>query len=302
MFLKRKLKIAIVGGCQAAGLREATLRLLPKADVSSWHAGIHPPDSPEDILQKLKTFDHVISQITPGNGLEKLQMEVLRQELKSVHFMPTAVFSGFHPDMTYIFDAEGIVSAVHSDFHSKIAVAGYLLGLTPQATFRLYNTLVFAELGYFEDFMAAKTVFEQSLEAGGMETFGLVDEWLEAIGPFMYMSNHPHIQVLARMCRDLYVRSGLLPKRTPVPVVEKDHLFESFTWPVYPDLARRLGVQGSFDFHRPTWLTPAGESRNLPLIRYLGDVFEYYATIDRRRLEMASIVEVRKKLSNLLNI
>ncbi|MDI7776360.1 WcbI family polysaccharide biosynthesis putative acetyltransferase [Asticcacaulis sp. EMRT-3] len=299
MFLKKKLKIAIIGGCQSAGLREATLSLVPRCEVTCWHAGVHP-DSPEQIFGKLRAFDLIISQISPGHGLEILEMDSLRREFKSVHFMPTAVFAGFHPDMTYIMDHEGLLSAVHSDFHSRIAVAAYLLGLSPEKTLKLYNPLVFAELGYFEDFPAARLVFEQNLQDGGLNTDGLFDSCIRDVGAFMYMANHPHIQVLTRMCRDLYIRLGLIGKKTALPAVRKDHLAESFTWPVYPALAQRAGVTGSMNFQRPAWMTPQGEAREFPMQTYLRDLHGFYTTVPRHRLESGTVTPVRDKLAELI--
>lgn len=300
MFFKRRLKIAIVGGCQAEGLRESTQALLPKAEVASWHAGVHPPDAPDILLQKLKAYDLVLSQITPGHGLELLEMDNLRRELKNVHFMPTIAFPGFHPDMTYILTSQGPLSAVHSDFHSRIAVASYLLGLTPERTLTLYNAAVFSALGYFDVFPAARIAMEETLRESGFVIDGLIDGWLGEIGPFMFMSNHPHVRLLTTLCRDMYVKLGLLKPKAPVPFVAKDHLSESFTWPVYPALARRLGIQGSLNFQRPKWLVPPGE-RDLPLGQYLKDLFAYYAGVERKVLEVGSVIKVRDTLAALLD-
>lgn len=293
------ISIGIVGGCQCLGLREATLSLVPHARVSSWHAGVNP-ETPNEILASLKECDLVISQITPGHNLEMLEMSALRSELKQVHFMPTVVFPGFHPDMAYIFDNEGLLPAVHSDFHSKIAVAAYLLGFAPSRAAQLYNALVFSELGYFEDFDAARIVFEQKIEEGGLSSAGLIEHFLHTIGPFMYMANHPHIQVLAHICRELYVKIGLIDASNPLPVVAKDHLAESFTWPIYPALAKRVGIEGSMNFQKPAWLATDGQAREFSMQTYLADVFAFYSTIDRKRLESEPILAVRDTILPLL--
>ncbi len=300
MFFRRKLKIGIIGGCQAEGLRESTQALLPKADVFCWHVGVHPPDPVDTILTKLKAADLVLSQITSGPGLEQLQMPELEARFKNVHFMPTVVFPGFYPDLTYIPTENGLLSGVHSDFHSRLAVAAFLLGLPAERTLGLYNAAVFAALGYIDVFPASRAALQEHLSDCGFNP-RMVEEWLRDIGPFMYMANHPHVRVLTTLCHDLYVRLGMIPPSTPVPHVAKDHLSESFTWPIYSALAKRLGIHGSMDFQKPAWLVPPGQ-RHLSMRQYLNDVFAFYATVERRKLESAEILQVRNTMTVLLEI
>jgi len=299
LFKRKPLSIAIIGGCQAEGLKVSTQALLPRANVSAWHVGVNPPDAPDVILKKLKGFDWVFTQITSGPGLETLQFENLQRELNRVHFIPTVVFSGFHPDVTYIFAPDRLISAVHSDFHSKLAVAGFLLGLSPRRTSELYNAVVFAELGYFDVFEASRIAMEDMLRESGFDISGMVEGWLREIGSFMYMINHPNVALLAALCRDTYVRVGLLPAGSQVPKIAKDHLAESFTWPLYPSLAKRLGLKGSWNFQRPAWLVAQG-ARDLPLGQYLEDLFAFYGTLDREHLEVSDVLEVRDKIASLV--
>ncbi|WP_298327812.1 WcbI family polysaccharide biosynthesis putative acetyltransferase [Asticcacaulis sp.] len=297
---KKKLKVAIVGGCQAEGLAEATRHLIPHAVVSAWHAGVNPPDSPEAIVAKIKDFDLVLTQIGSGHGMPELEIDRLTGWHPNAHFMPTFVFSGFHPDLSYAFDSTGLINAVHSDFHSKIAVAGFLLGLSPQRTLSLYNGLIFTELGYFDVFPAARNAVESQLREMGFEIDGMIDGWLGQGEPFMYMTNHPAVRVLAALAAQLYSRLGLIPRSAPLPEIEKDHLGESFTWPVYPALAARIGARGSFDFKRPAWLTPAGESRSLTMKQYLIDLFNFYDNVPRERLLVSPFLETVAKIEPLL--
>jgi hypothetical protein len=297
---KKKLKIAVIGGCQAEGLAEATRHLIPNAVVTAWHAGVNPPDSPEAIIEKIRDFDVVLTQVGPGHGMPELEINRLAGWHPNAHFMPTFVFSGFHPDLSYAFDATGLISAVHSDFHSKIAVAGFLLGLSSERTLRLYNSLIFAELGYFDAFSAARNAVESHLREAGFEIEGMIDGWLALEEPFMYMTNHPAVHVLAALSRQLYSRLGLIPSAAPLPEIKKDHLGESFTWPVYPAIAARIGMRGSFDFKRPAWLTSPDESRLLPMKQYLIDLFDFYASVPRERLLVSPFLETVAKIEPLL--
>ncbi|EGF93592.1 hypothetical protein ABI_20330 [Asticcacaulis biprosthecium C19] len=253
------------------------------------------------ILEKIAGSDVVVTQMQPEHGVEALTVAGLEAHGFKASFLPTVTFPGFHPDLSYIFRPEGVLSAVHCDFHSRIAVAGFLLGLTAQQTLPLYNAVVFDELDYFAVFPAARVALEQGLAEAGFQPEGLVDGWLKDVGPFMYMANHPHVRVLATLCHQLYVRLGIIDATTPVPVIKKDHLGESFTWPVYPAMAKRFGITGSNDFQRPAWLAKGlWDSRKIPLGTYLKDIFAFYATVPREHLETEAMIQARDRLAALL--
>lgn len=290
--------IAIIGGCQVVGLSEASRRFLPDAEVSAWHFGVHPADTADELLEKLKGFDLVISQIADPNA-KPLLMDSLKANHPNAHFLPTFVFPGFHPDLTYLVHNGGLVVAPHTDFHSKIAVAAFLMGYDVKKTQTLYNAMICSELGYFDAFAAAKAAAEINLKRHGYAADGVIDHWLETIGAFMYMSNHPHIVVLTTLLHQLYTRIGLIPADTALPVGVPDNLGESFCWPVYPALAKRAGVEGSMTFKKGQWLVKRGETRDMTFTDYMGQCFELYAQTDREKLETPVIKETRAKLEAL---
>lgn len=290
--------IAIIGGCQVVGLAEASRRFLPDAEVSTWHVGVHPADTPEELLEKLKDFDLVISQVADGNN-KPLMMDSLKVNHPNAHFLPTFVFPGFHPDLTYLVHNGGIVVAPHTDFHSRIAVAAFLMGYDVKKTQTLYNAMICSELGYFEAFGAARAAAEINLKRHGYDADGLIDHWVATLGGFMYMSNHPHIVILTTLLRQLYIRLGLIAADTTLPAGVPDNLGESFCWPVYPALAKRAGVDGSMTFKKGIWLVKRGESRDMTFADYMGQCFELYADTDRAKLETPPIKETRAKLEAL---
>ena len=291
-------KIAIIGGCQVVGLAEASRRFLPDAGVDTWHVGVHPADTQEELLEKLRGYDLVISQVSdPNNPL--LSLESLHGHHRNVHFLPTFVFPGFHPDLTYLIHAGGIVVAPHTDFHSRIAVAAFLLGYDIKKTQTLYNAMVCSELGYFDAFGAARAAAEINLAKHGYQGDGLIDHWLTTVGAFMYMTNHPHIIVLTTLLRQLYIRLGLIAAETALPAGVPDNLGESFCWPVYPALAKRAGVEGSMTFKKGVWLVSRGESRDMTFADYMGQCFDLYTATDRDKLETPPIRETRATLEAL---
>ena len=63
----------------------------------------------------------------------------------------------------------------------------------------------------------------------------------------MHIVNHPKIEVLAQLAQLGAKQAGLSGALAP-PEGVPDRLARCQTWPVYPELARRLGVPGSLTF------------------------------------------------------
>jgi hypothetical protein len=83
----------------------------------------------------------------------------------------------------------------------------------------------------------------------GVPIESLLGKWLKS-GCFMHTPNHPKLHVLADVCRAVMAREkiGVLPD---VELYLKDNLAVSACWPVYPEVAAKLGIQGHYHFKKP---------------------------------------------------
>jgi hypothetical protein len=291
------LRIAIVGSCQVAGLAAAAHHFLPGAEVSAWHVGVNPQDSDEEILARIAGFDLVISQMPDTDEHVLLRTERLRQKGIPVLYLPVLVFSGFHPDITYIRSSDGpLVPGLMMDYHSLIVVAAFTLGLPEHRILTLFNQFVFTELGYFEVFDASKTALLQNFQGAGYELTPLFDEWLRREGRFMYTVNHPHIFALATLCRLALARAGLIDAMTPVPENIEDSLATHFNWPIYPALSRRIGLPGSTTFLHNVRAVDEGQSRELSLAEFIAASFRIYQSVGTESLRTGVVAKACERL------
>jgi hypothetical protein len=293
----KRLRVAIVGSCQVVGLAEAAKRMLPGAEVSTWHIGVHPKDTAEEILAMLPNFDLVISQIPDWDEHKTLRITRLREQGLPVVYLPVLTFAGFHPDITYIRAPDGaMVHGLGTDYHSLIVASAFTLGLPEQRVPGLFNPFVFAELGYFEVFEAAKAALITNFGNADYDVRALFDQWMQQVGQFMYTINHPHIVVLATLCRLALVRAGRLEPVAPLPDGIQDSLAAYFIWPTYPALAKRIGLPGSTTFLTRAGDIAAGESRQLPLADYIAGCYHVYSSLAKDALRVGDLVKACDRL------
>ncbi len=155
---------------------------------------------------------------------------------------------------------------------SAIVIAAHHLGVPPTRVPRFFNALVFEQLGYFAAFNQARAAAEKIFAEQGYDLSGAIETWMKG-GSFMYFENHPHIRVLGTLARLALEKTGLELadpwEENPPP----DDLSGSLQWPVYPALARRLGIAGSFCFMRAISHTPAGQDRRLSVEMFVRETY-----------------------------
>lgn len=295
-----RLRVAIIGSCQVVGLAAAARQLLPGAEVRAWHVGVFPKDTDEELLDQLSNFDTVISQISDQNDHIALGISRLRERGLPVTFLPVLAFPGFHPDITYIRRPTGLLPGQGTDYHSVIVATAFALGLPATRVPALFNALVFTELGFFSVFDAATTALFAIFDKEGYEIRAMMDGWMRRVGQFMYTINHPHIVALEDLCRAALVRAGRLDPATPPAANVDDYLATHFIWPVYPALAKRLGLTGSTTFQINSFGLTDGQTRDLPLTDYVAACYRSYDSLGKDALQAGGIAIARERLASLV--
>jgi len=177
-----------------------------------------------------------------GNAAERLGDLAVQ-----VMQIPTITFAAFHPDIVYAFQENRIVkSGLNSDWNSRILMIAYLEGLGQSEAVSLFRADVFDSVGYFDSWSDSATDLAESFSRCDFD----FSRWMRAVqrsGVFMYGVNHPvqfaltelAIQISEKMADRTHEQMFELHKLT------KDYLAH-IVWPVYPEIANRLGLQGSY--------------------------------------------------------
>lgn len=252
--------------------------LFPKAIINPiFHAQLLEPALRPWVINHLDTSDLVFT-LPWSSEYGEFAGDGIRSHGAKVVVIPEFVFGGFHPDLTYAKAEDG--SSIRSpmiDYNSRIAIAAFSAGLDVSRTIGLFNSLVYRRLGYFDAFDVAITDAKSKFEDAGYDIAPLFAGWMKR-GCFMHSSNHPKsfvtTDIMKMVCRQEGLGTNL---NAPLDSFYPDDVASGAVYALYPELARPLGLQGSYHFKPPTG---SSGNRLLDLRAFVEGSFRMYEGAD----------------------
>ena len=117
-----------------------------------------------------------------------------------------------------------------------------------------------------------------------LEMAGLLERWTTK-GCFAHTVNHPKLHVMSAVAGAVLDKLGLVPLTSRPECFLNDKMKESTVWPVYPDLARHLGLKGSYDFKVSRHLCTADQPiRILGLRPFIEQCLHWYTHYPRAEI------------------
>lgn len=239
------MKIVVIGNCQAFSFADYARHVLPGVEAVLLDPFLLNDDGHIDYcVSALDAADYVFAQ-PMGPGRHAAVRSAIEAAAPKTTAWPGFGFDGFQPDQFYLYDAERkFVRTPMGDYNSLLVAAAFLGGRSPAQTERMFNSLSYARLGYFDAFGKAKEAARKWLERDGIDLDDYLDGWL-AHGSFMLTINHPRMIVVAAIAKRAMAKAGLaIDDDGSLPADPLARLI----WPVYPEIARRIGVPGSLNF------------------------------------------------------
>jgi hypothetical protein len=253
---KEERRLVILGNCQARQMATAVQAITTLPRPFAMYAG--PELWPEvssgalDLSALFHAHDTVWVQ-------SELWLKIAKRydEYRSkVMLFPPIRFSGFHPDLVYLVDHDVpcVIDGPADGYHSSIGLLAWKAGLTPAQACELFRDDVFFDkLGFDHWWWFSWTWLMESGKLCGIDMAPMLDSWIRG-GCFMHTTNHPKMHVTADVARALLARMPDVRLRPGRPEhFAHDHFRSGPIWPIYPGVARRLGLgEGSYDFHLGT--------------------------------------------------
>ncbi len=236
-------RLSVLGNCQAHVLARCLRRLNPDFHVASVSgAELVSSRRIQRVADGLDHVDAVIVQVNADPGLASLSPKALAARgLRTVRY-PRVLFTGFHPDGLHAPPRARLRSLI-GDWHSALMLAAFRLGLPPHRTAELFNAYVYGVLGYFDEYANAERFLGDKAREVGWDLSVEFEAW-RGQGCFVHTPNHPCIGVMMslarRVCRSLDLEFDSDAIAPPDPF--------DLAWPVYPEIAKRLGVEGALTF------------------------------------------------------
>ncbi|WP_169579895.1 GSCFA domain-containing protein [Rubritepida flocculans] len=260
-------RIVVAGNCQAVGLAACLAQFLPGVEV----------------VRRLELTPEDFADPDAGVFLQRPRPDpetrIPAGHRGPVLYWPGLSFAGYHPDVVVASAGGQLLSGGPiGPLHSALVLLGWRLGLGLKATLDLFREDVFERLGYFSAWDYGKTALLNEGRRTDVPLDALFPRW-EASGPFMYSHTHPRLDVLADVARGLLSALGMTPEVSgPLP---PDWLATREILPIYPEIARRLNVQGSYCFR------PGQDKPSLDLEAFATQSFALYDRHDRDEISCA---------------
>jgi len=275
------LNVLLFGNCQVNALAQllqsmtggviAYPFLMTAAVKESLHNG--------DLDRLIAASDLILTQFdNEFISIIESRVEGTSTKIKKI---PRINFAAFHPDAEYIYDkAEKPVAGPLGDYQSSLVFYAWKNGLNPQETAALFNEKVFAQLGFFDYWDISKNSLLKEGIATNLDLSALIERWTQK-GEWMYSMNHPKLFVLADVARAILAREGV-PTLLGVEQFIDDELANGPVWPLYPELARKLSLQGHYQFKLQRGVCPIDQPVLMlgldEFIQKSFDAFKKYST------------------------
>jgi hypothetical protein len=283
------MRIGVLLNCHGQGIAASLRALLPEATVHGFlmQRVWTTPALQAETAKTLSQCDHILTwKFGPRFG--PLATAALRRGPATVHMIPPFHFRGFHPDTMRLAGDAGNIGGPTGAYHSRIAIAGYLAGLSVADTVALYNRLVFARLDYITEFARQKTLLAAHLAAQGFDGAAILAQLLPD-GCFMHSFEHPKPAPLLEMARAICARMDVTPAAGVSASQVGDTLAVAPIHPFFPDLAAALGLPPDGVFRNA--LAPDGSFEAIEPAAFVAGSFEMYARVKRETLMAADGVE-----------
>lgn len=284
--------VAVVGNCQAKELTKCLRRHYPELDIRGYFVG--SDEDNERFRSEVTSLDILVTQWI-GGGSRFLHTDEAVKHVRSVIKMPNFSFTGFHPDITYLNSSGALFYSPVGAYHSRIISSSYLLDLPADRVPALFNKYIYARLGYTDEYRKAEARFNAEFAKHGF-SLSTVDFGQNV---FMHTINHAAGIAISHLAKEIAQKISLPTDGWAYEQdVEQDGLLPDTIWPVYPELAQSIGVEGSLQF-KPFHRMMKVPGEVLDVQTFVDRSYEIYARrpIDRQPLEN-TIAVLRKELSS----
>jgi Polysaccharide biosynthesis enzyme WcbI len=268
------VRFAVCGNCQVDGFARSLRVLVPNCEVSEFV-------DPEPGSVDPRDYDLLFVQPRFAKRLGD------QSSASQIRRIPIVLFTGFHPDCFYLSCHGKLVPSPFASYHSSLVAACYVLGVPSQDVPEMVNGETFEKIGFFAEFDRAKSFMIANAKTLNLDLSEVFESWVSRKQPFMYTINHPKIGVMYDLCRLVLARDGVpAPDQGAVPA---DRLVAGNNWPVYPPVAKRLGIPEQPLFkYAASYAKKLGDGRpGIYLSEFIEGCYQTFGTIDRDEIEAA---------------
>jgi hypothetical protein len=244
-------RAVVISNCQAQPLKH-TLSLLCKGllfDNLSVHLLGHDRDREiADFVSRAQAQYDIVVSVGLSDDWGPLAADRIRDTFagKAVTLISNLYYTGLHPDIVYIGGMSQRLPGPLGDYHSRVALTGFLRGLPVETIRQMYTASIYERLGFFQAHAHSIAELTSREERHDVTVVPLIESMLRDRPLFMSV-NHPtsHLiwaygQKIARHLADHH--AVRLSHWAGGPDQMVNHLGNASVFPVYPEIGAYLGV------------------------------------------------------------
>lgn len=279
------MKIAILGNCQAAPVADAFKASTSGVTIEQFNmdSRLFRREGPSNWAQRIAECDLLLTQPLKSAAVGALRSDLLARTVPNILYWPRIFFTGFQPDIVVLSSLNRADAWPPGGvFHSAIILGCFLSGIPEHRVRPLFNAYVYAKLGFFPDWKKTKAEFIESVLPPTPESAAEGERWFNS-GCFMYTNNHPNRLITYSVARHLAKSNSL--KWTDVPVETlPDPLEVGVIWPIYPEIAERIGLRGGTTIRLAK--TQTEPDRWVQMEEFIAMAYKFYAGTPKSALEV----------------
>lgn len=300
------MRALVIANCQATSLAQMLSLYCPDITFDLFTVHTTTSQKTKEFLDaKAHLYQIVISFDLSANfvHLDRASLPASFPNAR-VYFITNLYFAGLHPDLTYIGDLSQRCQGALGDYHSKIALFGFMNHMSASAAVDFFVESVFEKAGYFNEFEQSR---KRLKDVDAKSDIGVYDVFTEHLPkmPLLLSVNHPTSayfylyagRIADRLQQDLGIR------RQPLlwhPHYYPNLLAASAIFPVYPPIVTRYGLsyKGSYLFKSHDLKTEFGKTYRLP--DFVDSEYSAFEKWGRTTLaSTARWLDIQKQFQNL---
>ncbi|MFT4183525.1 MAG: WcbI family polysaccharide biosynthesis putative acetyltransferase [Rhizobium sp.] len=251
----------IISNAQTLGLANS-MRLLSndiridQADVWTLRGNL------DKFSETIPTYDRVVIHPQIEHGFCDFSAA------KQLSRIPSIQFDAYHPDVCFVTARRQLLNGPIGAYQSMIVLAAFQLGLDVEKTRRLFRRDIFERCGFFSRWEGERKQLLERFAAHGLDMSAPFRAWSRGES-FMYGIDHSKARPIHDIAHVFLQQCGIETNQTDI--VPADTIMVGACFPVYPEVAETLGVEGSYMFK------PHKEYKLLSLEAFIEQSFAAYA-------------------------
>lgn len=252
--MTNKTRVLVIANCQAPFIARSLEMLNPNITAKGLVVFEAKKDKAEQYRQQMANADHVFHfDVKPGFMVPDFESRNIKAAIgERSHTITNLFFQGLHPDFCYCGAMNKRVQGPFGEYHSRLVIAGYKMGLSAPETAALFaRPDVMEALGYRDSFRASMDELKTRDQALDIRFSDRLEPMLTGRALPMYTFNHPAPWVMLEFARHILTQVGMRADPIPYEVLPA-WLLNGPVLPVYDAVTDWFGLSYSL----PRWKQP----------------------------------------------